>query len=408
MDICTLDVLGDEAQKLYGRVRLFAAIGWAVGSFTIGALTDRYGFNINFVIFGVLSVVVLVLIHITLPTHTTAEKRVLAARAHQRDALKERLLLDSDSGDGESSQSPPGNGDESTHSIVLVTDGSDGGGDGIGGGGGDNIAVVSGVTASDDAAAIGSFFDVLKVLCRPSNLFFMFELLVMGAAVGIVERLLFVYMINDLKTSTTLCGLTVVTTVLPEIPIFWHGQAILRCLGRHTMLLISFFAYVVRAYSYTLLDESTAGWIVLVEVLHGVTFALLWTVAMDFANSAAPPGWRAAFVGVVSGFYRCIGGGAGSYGGGLVLQHYGGKTLYLYAAYIVAALMAVHALGLAVIGCFGAGGNKDGISQSGDNIGGDSGVDGDVDYSHMYDSNDDVLYESTLSINETPSLHASL
>lgn len=51
--------------------------------------------------------------------------------------------------------------------------------------------------------------EIAQLLLRPFYLAFLIELIVLGAAVGTVERLLFVYVQNDLDGSTTLCGLSV-------------------------------------------------------------------------------------------------------------------------------------------------------------------------------------------------------
>ena len=62
--------------------------------------------------------------------------------------------------------------------------------------------------------------EVFRTVCEINFLWFLAEVMVLGAGIGVVERLLFVYLQNDLKASTTLCGLTVGVTVLFELPIF--------------------------------------------------------------------------------------------------------------------------------------------------------------------------------------------
>ena len=57
----------------------------------------------------------------------------------------------------------------------------------------------------------------LSVLCKPNVIFFLFEVLLFGAALGVVERLLFVYLQNELQGSTVLCGVVVAVTVLLEL-----------------------------------------------------------------------------------------------------------------------------------------------------------------------------------------------
>ena len=56
LDSYTLDMLGTENRMKYGRYRLWAGASWGLGSIVIGYITDRYGFEPNFILFGLLSV----------------------------------------------------------------------------------------------------------------------------------------------------------------------------------------------------------------------------------------------------------------------------------------------------------------------------------------------------------------
>ena len=61
------------------------------------------------------------------------------------------------------------------------------------------------------------------------NLLFFFEMLCFGAAISLVERLLFIYVIKDasdggLGGSTSLCGYAVGITVSFELPIFTYSK----------------------------------------------------------------------------------------------------------------------------------------------------------------------------------------
>ena len=43
------------------------------------------------------------------------------------------------------------------------------------------------------------------------------------------------------------------------------------------MLTISAICYITRTYIYTILTEKTAGWILFVELLHGITFGCFYS-----------------------------------------------------------------------------------------------------------------------------------
>ena len=89
--------------------------------------------------------------------------------------------------------------------------------------------------------------ELCRVLTQPTFMFLLFEVAVIGAGIGVVERLLFVFLQRDLQASTFLCGLTVLVTVVFELPIFTYGDWLLTTLGKDVMFIVAMFAYVVRA-----------------------------------------------------------------------------------------------------------------------------------------------------------------
>ena len=76
---------------------------------------------------------------------------------------------------------------------------------------------------------------------------------------------------------------------------------LLKTLGHDGMFLVALAAYVARAWGYTLLSRATVWLVLLLEVLHGVTFALMWSAATEFAKTRAPPGWDATLMSIVQG-----------------------------------------------------------------------------------------------------------
>jgi hypothetical protein len=63
-----------------------------------------------------------------------------------------------------------------------------------------------------------------------------------------VERLLFLYLVNDLEASTLLCGLSVGVNVLFELPIFWYASNFMAILGHDGMFILSMTCFVILVY----------------------------------------------------------------------------------------------------------------------------------------------------------------
>jgi hypothetical protein len=94
---------------------------------------------------------------------------------------------------------------------------------------------------------------------------------------SVVENLIFLYF-EFLGGSNTLCGLTVAVTVLFELPIFHYASEVLRWMELPVwMFQWGCVAYVVRVIGYSIVPESRAMWVLVLEPLHGVTIGFVLT-----------------------------------------------------------------------------------------------------------------------------------
>lgn len=268
VDAYTFDVLGNKYRKRYGQIRLWAGLSWGMGAMGMGYLSDAFGFDINFILYGSLAFISLGIFIFLIPGQTKQE--------------------------------------EST-------------------------------TLEDvQCASLG------RALCNGPTLFYFFEMVVFGAGMGVVEKLLFVYIKRDLNGSTSLCGNTVMLTVLFELPIFYFGEQLLNQVGHNGLFLIAMLFYIFRVYGYTLLTEDTKDYILLLELCHGMTFGCMYTAAQEYARVISPREWLGTMQNIVNVVLYCIGGGSGAIVGGWVFETYGPRPMYKGAAYIVSGVFVLH------------------------------------------------------------------
>lgn len=199
----------------------------------------------------------------------------------------------------------------------------------------------------------GKLVDLVNLAVRPRVLVFMLENVVIGAGIGTVERLLFLYLVNDLGASTLLCGLTVGVNVLIEVPIFWYAQSIMAAIGHDGMFVISMVCFIVRVLGYTLLTPATRWLVLPLESMHGITFACFWVATTDVAKGLIREvrGWNTTIPTVVQTLYGALGTGIGSIGGGWAMQHYGSRDMYRGMAGIMFLTLLIHILGSIVCRC---------------------------------------------------------
>jgi len=173
---------------------------------------------------------------------------------------------------------------------------------------------------------------VLGILMK--NRIFFFDLTFIGAGFSMVEGMLFL-LLRDLQASTFLCGLSVVVTVIFELPIFAYAKPLLERLGTRRMILLGQTAWVVRAVYYA---NMSAPWtVLLIEPLHGVTFALVWTAAIDYVArpTVCGEGLEASAQGLLTACFNGVGPIIGLILGGVLFDKVGGHAAYAIFAVLI-------------------------------------------------------------------------
>jgi len=286
LDAYTLDLLGPVNKIFYGRYRLYASLSWGIGSIIMGWVTDHYGFEPNFIMFGLLGFLMVILVATQVPE--------IASSCDQS--------RNEESNDNDDDEEEP----ERIKELVLLA-------------------------------------------IRPRVLIFLLEVIIMGAGMATVERLLFLFLVNDLGASTLLCGLTVGVNVLFELPIFWYASQFMAVLGHDGMFLLSMTCFTFRVWGYTLLTPSTKWFVLLLEIMHGITFACFWVVSTDISKTLVDQTkgayWSTTIPSSVQMLYSSVGVSLGSIIGGWAMNHYSSKIMYQCTASIVFGALLLHIAG---------------------------------------------------------------
>ena len=171
---------------------------------------------------------------------------------------------------------------------------------------------------------------------------FGFFLLMFSSAAGmsLVENLLFLFFVNDLKMTAFGCGVSVAITVLFEIPLFLWSEHAIKYFGVPVLLSIASLSYIVRVVVYTLVP--TGWWVLLVEPLHGITIAAITVAANEFVHSHAPKGLEASAQGLLAASRNGLGFFFGTSVGGYVMDWFGSVVLYRTFALLVTFALIVY------------------------------------------------------------------
>lgn len=155
---------------------------------------------------------------------------------------------------------------------------------------------------------------------------------VLGAATSLVDNLLFLHLRIELKAPNVACGLSVVVTVLFEIPLFSSSKKLLRLLSPTSLILIGMVSYSLRVFVYTVVENV---WELLsVEPLHGVTYSLTHLAFVSYIHSNCPPEQISEGQGLRT-VAQSTGTLLGTFIGGIVMEKLGSNVLYLSASIVV-------------------------------------------------------------------------
>jgi len=264
-------------RRRFGKERLYGAVSWAIMHMLLGMLIDRFGMVVLHV--GIIlnaAMTFVILLRVGVPPLTTEESGSPSKGARGLAALADKAAL---------------------------------------------------------RALLASYCSSGLILA-----FFVYSF-TLGIGMTLVENLIFL-LFRELNASYVLCGLSVVVTVVFEIPLFAVSDRLLARVGAPGLLAAAGLCYSFRVVGYTL---SPGGWyILLFEPMHGVTIATSSTASVEMVASITPPALAATGQALFGLVRSSLGSTTGNLVGGAVIRHFGESACYRSSALIVMAGLAVY------------------------------------------------------------------
>ncbi len=142
-----------------------------------------------------------------------------------------------------------------------------------------------------------SFFSGMRQLFRHRAwVLFLMMVFIAGAGMATYNNYFLVYM-QSLGASSALMGLALTIATASEIPAMFFSDRILRRFGARGMLIIAMSVIGLRFLAYSI---TAIPWVILlIQVVHGLTFATIYTAGVYFADQVAPLGMKATSSGHV-------------------------------------------------------------------------------------------------------------
>jgi MFS family permease len=235
----------------YGKERLWGAISWAIANITLAVLLDYSGGS--FACFYPLSIVAAFSVLLTLFFFVNGQVEY----GQQRILRKRRSDIDN--------QDCSDHGDQVLQRCNEITAGAKNEGESI----------------------IQTKLSTVMLLCRllcgtvyGATFFLCLSILSSGQAV--VGSLIFLFF-ESLGSSYSMMGVTVLLTVLFEIPIFHIAPTLLKRCGSGALLLLATTCYMIRVLGYSAIPQGHIFYVLFFEPMHGVTYACSQAASVDMA-----------------------------------------------------------------------------------------------------------------------------
>jgi len=203
-------------------------------------------------------------------------------------------------------------------------------------------------TSPDGLGAEGAQQTLRAALISSTWLLFLSNLIVHGFCTTSIETYLFVYLMRDFEnTTSTLLGLTIFMMTIAELPTFQVAERLFD-FGFKRIFTFCHVALAVRCCFYVCLPAEHPSMVLLIEPLHGVTFALMWAASVEFARRNAPSGGRARVQALVSGIYFQVAQGLGALAWAPLMDTFGFRHCYLLCGFVILTWSAIFNL----LACF--------------------------------------------------------
>lgn len=187
------------------------------------------------------------------------------------------------------------------------------------------------------SAAGGTFWSGLSTFLRDRTwLVFLGAASVVGVGIAIFLNYLFPYA-ETLGISRGVMGFSLTVATLSEIPFFLYSKRLIQRWGSPLLLAAALLFVALRAFAYV--GMTTSWQMLLISLLHGPTFTLMWVAGVAYADRLAAPGLGATAQGLFGGVTMGGGVALGAFIGGFIYDGIGPQAVFIFAG--TAALLAL-------------------------------------------------------------------
>ncbi|CAJ1365383.1 unnamed protein product [Effrenium voratum] len=195
----------------------------------------------------------------------------------------------------------------------------------------------------------------LKTLCKFEPLWMLLNLLIYGILIALIESFLNVFLVQDFDHAPkVIIGAATAVMCLFEIPVFKYISSLWTKRGYSLVGVLWFaeFVMALRCLLYAVVPKTQPWLVLLIEPLHGFTFAAVWNATVEYAQRLATPGTEAKMQALINGLYFNVAFAVGSllwgYWSQMPPAGFGFKRCFLIDAALTLIWLVIWAAGFAL------------------------------------------------------------
>ncbi|KAI9319461.1 major facilitator superfamily domain-containing protein [Dichotomocladium elegans] len=185
-------------------------------------------------------------------------------------------------------------------------------------------------------------------LTSPRVLCYLVTILLFGVVLSLIVNFLFLFLNEDLHMPASMIGWTGPLGAITELLCFCFAKQLAERYGVTRLVISAHLIIIFRCIAYTLLvPDSTFSFIaaLLLQMCHGIGFAIFWSISVSEMDSFFPPEQRAVAQGVLGALHNGLGTGLGALIGGYIDAYLGSLWLFRLAAILCALSITVFSIG---------------------------------------------------------------
>jgi MFS family permease len=188
------------------------------------------------------------------------------------------------------------------------------------------LFLVSQITPVQPVKLQVSYWRGVKDLLFDSQvIIFFLVILVAGMGLSTVHNYLFLYL-SHLGAGTVTMGYALTVATLSELVIMYFADRLLKSWKAQGLILFGLVMVTIRLVGYALAPNPQVA--LLLQLLHGPTFAAIWMAGVAYVAEIAQPGLGNTAQGLFTGVVMGLGSALGAFLGGYLYQSLGFPRMY--------------------------------------------------------------------------------